>query len=150
MIKKILGFLVFSLLISQNLHSESTSEKLQKADKCYDKVKTSWNKSEKTDYVVFKIISNCEYPLWMYNYSVYSEDKKKIKGIDFHKKAMLRPYGVESYELYVGDVNQETINFGVLSWSWSADTYNEKKNSTKIKEKELKPKSLLKKLLGKN
>ena len=148
--RKILGVIVLYLLISQNVYSESTNEKIQKADTCYDKVKTSWNKFEKTDYVVFKIISNCEYPLWMYSYSVFSKDKKEIKGIDFHKNAMLKPYGVESYELFVGDINQEAINFGYLSWSWSSDEYNEKKNSTKKKEKELKPKSLLKKLLGKN
>jgi hypothetical protein len=50
----------------------------------------------------------------------------------------------------INKIKKENYNFGALSWSWSADIYNEKKNSTKIKEKELKPKSLLKRLLGKN
>ena len=73
---------------------------------CNDKIEMNWNVYERKDYARFTITSSCEHPIYMWYVNVKTKDNKEIKRKNL-EDYYIRPYGVETFDLYIGDLNQK-------------------------------------------
>ena len=118
--KKLLSITIFCLLGLFLTNSEATVY-------CNDKIEMNWNVHEKKDYARFKITSSCEHPIYMWYVSVKTKDKKEIKRKNLDDY-YIRPYGVETFDLYIGDLNQNIIELG--SYNYATYKRNKKPKNT--------------------
>ena len=103
-----LTILVLLTLLLQNGSASSKD--------CGDKVDMEWNLFEKKNFARFTITSSCEHPIYMLYVSVLTKDSKQIKKKDLNR-SYIRPYGKETFDLYIGDLNQNIIEFGRYLYS---------------------------------
>ena len=120
--KKLLSIAIFFLLSVFLTNSEATVY-------CNDKIEMNWNVYERKDYARFTITSSCEHPIYMWYVNVKTKDKKEIKRKNL-EDYYIRPYGVETFDLYIGDLNQNIIELG--SYNYATYKRNKKPKDTNI------------------
>ena len=99
---------------------------------CKNQIDMEWNMYERNDYARFKITSSCEHPIYMKYISVKTDDLKEIKRKNLDKD-YIRPYGVATYDLYIGDLNQAIVAKGSYSYSLSAPKKSSSSSSSRKK-----------------